>query len=86
MMLKKQACLCNNLKCISTKAVEPSPIFNESHLTPEDCGCSLQNLIVSLISWGMNLPRPLLSGAFSLTQPLRKNTERFDITRSENET
>ena len=56
-------------------------LSSKSYLTPEEDGRSLQNLMVSLISCGMNLPSPLLRGAFSRTQPRRRKEARLDITK-----
>ena len=39
-------------------------------LTPLESPWALQNLSVTLASWGMNLPTPFLKGAFAVIQPL----------------
>ena len=39
-------------------------------LTPFESPWPLQNLIVTLASWGMNRPTPFLKGAFAVIQPL----------------
>ena len=42
-------------------------------LTPLELPSLLQNLMVSLASWGINLPRPFFRGALLLIQPDLRN-------------
>ena len=44
-----------------------------TYLTPAEVGDSLQNLIVILISCGINRPKPFFKGALAFMNPSFKN-------------